>query len=89
MAGYVLLNETIGLMYLGAGAGTATTEYSRVINENKWYVNWLLGVEFFPFSTKRVGLAAEMGPYLDIDGAEDIRRFSFKGLFEFSYYLGR
>lgn len=89
VVGYALLEEAAGLVYLGAGVGTATTENAGLIKENKWYVNLPAGIEFFPFSAKRLSLTAEMGPCLDIDSAADTHRFSFKGLFEFSYYLGR
>ena len=87
MAGYNFLSEDTGDMYVGLGLGTATTEFAKIVEEQRWYLNLPVGMELFPFASRRISLAAEMGPQLDIEGNSNERRLAFKGLFEFSLYL--
>lgn len=92
MVGHNFIRSNNGHLYVGLGAGTINTEYRSIVEETFWFVNLPVGLEFFPFSDKKVSFAAEAGPRYDSETSDAYPpnpkwRVSFHGLFEFSYYF--
>lgn len=81
-----LVNEEKTKLYLGVGLGSIIG-FESFDNINSVFVKLPVGIEYFPFESKRISLTAETG--LDFSFAENNNSLGFLSIIEITFYLNK
>ncbi len=79
-----LVNEEKTKLYLGMGVG-GVIGFESFDNINSVFAKIPVGIEYFPFESKRISLTAETG--LDFSFAENNNSLGFLSILEITFYL--
>lgn len=79
-----LVNEDKTKLYMGVGVG-GVIGFESFDNINSIFVKIPVGIEYFPFESKRISLTAETG--LDFTFAENNNSLGFLSILEITFYL--
>jgi hypothetical protein len=81
-----LVNEEKTKLYLGVGLGSVIG-FESFDNINSIFAKVPVGIEYFPFESKRISLTAETG--LNFSFAEHNNSLGFLGILEITFYLNK